>query len=116
MKVVCDDSVQQHVAERGGRLWVWLDPQNFLMTSTLYLLTSTEPLGTTRATRRSRSARKPHRFIEFPADGFRLLFDHGRLDPPEELHLLVKGLGRKKRVEAYWNGAIFAGEDVPPPS
>jgi hypothetical protein len=116
MKVVCGDSVLKHIADRGGRLWIWLDPQQFLGTSTVYLRTSTEPLGTTRMTRRSRSARKPHRFKEFPVEGFRLLFDHGRLDPPEELHLEVKGLGRNKRIEAYWNGAIFAGEDVPPPT
>jgi hypothetical protein len=62
-----------------------------------------------------RSARKPHRFQSFQADGFELLFDPGRMAPPKELHLDLKGR-RKKRVMAYWNGFIFAGEDVPPPT
>jgi len=22
----------------------------------------------------------------------------------------------RRRVEAYWNGAVFVGEDIPPPS
>ena len=116
MKIVAGESVAPLVQERGGRLWIWFDPQQFLGTATVYLMTSTEPLGTNRLTRRSRSARRPHKFREFSAEGFTVLLDHGRLDPPQELHLEVKGFGRKKRVEAYWNGAIFVGEDVPPPS
>jgi hypothetical protein len=116
VKIVASDAVTRLIAERGGTLWVWLDPHQWIGQSYVYLMTSTSQLGTTRATRRARSARRPHRFREFPAEGFTLLFDHGRLDPPEELHLEAKGLGRKKRVEAYWNGAIFVGEDVPPPA
>ena len=116
MKIVAGESVASLVKERGGRLWIWFDPHQFLGTATVYLMTSTEPLGTTRLTRRSRSARRPHRFREFDADGFTVLFDHGRMELPEELQLEVKGWGRKKRVAAYWNGAIFVGDDVPPPS
>jgi hypothetical protein len=116
VKIVCGQSVAEHVSARGGRLWIWFDPHQFLGTATVYLMTSTERLGTNRLTKRSRSARRPHRFREFPAEGFTVFFDHGRLDPPEELHLEVKGLRRKKRIEAYWNGAIFVGEDVPPPA
>jgi hypothetical protein len=115
MKIVCGKGVSELVVSRGGRLWIWLDPHQFLGTSTIYLMTSTEPLGTTRATKRSRSARKPHRFKEFSQDGFTVLFATGQMALPEQLDLEVKGLG-KKRIEAYWNGAIFAGEDVPPPS
>ena len=32
---------------------------------------------------------------------------------PEELHLVYKRWPRP-RVEAYWNGAIFVGDDIPP--
>jgi hypothetical protein len=35
------------------------------------------------------------------------------MQPPEELHFDVKGIRTKtKRLEAYWNGSIFVGEDV----
>ena len=115
MKIVCGEGVQELITSNGGRVWIWLDPHQFLGTSTIYLMTSMAPLGTTRATRRSRSARKPHRFKEFPMEGFTVLFATGQMALPEQLDLEVKGWG-KKRVEAYWNGAIFAGEDVPPPS
>jgi hypothetical protein len=42
--------------------------------------------------------------------------DWGGLDPPEELHLDVKGWReRTRRLEAYWNGCVFAGDDIPVP-
>ena len=35
---------------------------------------------------------------------------------PDELHLDVKGWRRgTRRLEAYWNGSVFAGPDVPAP-
>jgi hypothetical protein len=83
--------------------------------SWIYLLAATEPPGTSRATRRFRSARRPHRFRTYPAEGFEVLFDRGKLEVPEELHLVLRRFP-KPRVDAFWNGAIFAGEDVPPPS
>jgi hypothetical protein len=43
--------------------------------------------------------------------------DFGRLDPPDELHFDRKGWRRgTHRLEAYWNGSVFAGADVPPPA
>ena len=47
-------------------------------------------------------------FRSFPADGFDLFFASGALEPPDELHLEVKGHGKRKRVEAYWNGCVYA--------
>jgi hypothetical protein len=116
LKIVASEEVAPFVAQRGGKLWIWFDPHQWLGTATVYLMTSTAPLGTTRQTRRTKSARRPHRFHEFPAEGFTILFDHGRMALPEELHLAMKGWGKHRHVAAFWNGAIFVGEDVPPPS
>ena len=52
-----------------------------------------------------------HRFTEFPADGFELWCDFGKFDPPEELHLVLRRF--PKRLEAFWNGAIFVTDDLP---
>jgi hypothetical protein len=114
-KVVASPKVAAYIREHGGEVWVWLDPHRCLVGSYIQLETHTEPPGTSRKTRITRSARRPHRFRDVPADGFTVHFDHGRMDPPEELHFDLKGL-RTKRVEAYWNGCVFAGDDVTPPS
>ena len=43
-------------------------------------------------------------------------YDFARMPPPEELHFDVKGLRAKtRRLEAYWNGSVFVGEDIPVP-
>ena len=94
---------------------MWLDPHRCVVGSYVYLDAATEPPGTSRKTKFTRASRRPHRFRRFDVDGFELRFDPGRLDPPEELHVDVKGW-RNKRIEAYWNGCVFAGEDVPAPS
>ena len=58
----------------GGTLWVWLDPHGGLGGPALiYLDAATERPGPPRATSRMRSARRPHRFKSFDADGFELL-------------------------------------------
>ena len=45
--------------------------------------------------------------------GIEVHYAFARMEPPEELHFDVKGIRDKsKRLEAYWNGSIFAGEDV----
>jgi hypothetical protein len=42
--------------------------------------------------------------------------DFGRLEAPAELHLDVKGFrARTRRLEAYWNGSVFVGQDIPVP-
>lgn len=116
MKIVASEQASAFIRENGGRLWVWLDPHRWMMESYIWLVTSTRPPGTTRSTQRMRSARMPHRFSTHEAEGFEVLFDPGRLTPPEELHLEVKGRSKRRRVMAYWNGFVFAGEDVPPPA
>ena len=114
MKVVANPRAVEHIREQGGRLWVWLDPHQCLVGAYTYLEAATEPPGSSRKTRFTRASRRPHRFRQVETDGFELRFDPGRIDPPEELHIALKGW-RNKRIEAYWNGCVFAGEDVPAP-
>ena len=115
MNVVASPAVADLVRRRGGHLWVRLDPHRCMVGSYLYLEAATDPPGTTRATSFTRSSRRPHRFAAIDAGGFVLHYDWGRMDSPEELHLARRGW-RRPRVEAYWNGCVFAGPDVPAPS
>nr|MBA2599525.1 hypothetical protein [Actinomycetota bacterium] len=93
MKVVADPEVGELVRQQGGRLYVWTDPHKCCSGNMTYLLTGSRP-----------PARRE--FHAYDADGFELLFSPGNMNPPDELHLDVKGW-RKKRVEAYWNGCVF---------
>lgn len=114
VKVVSTPDADAFVREHGGRLWIWLDPHGGLGgPATIYLLAATERPGTSKATSRLKSARRPHRFKAFPVEGFdELLFDHGKFDPPEELHLVLKRFP-KRRIDAFWDGKIFVDADLP---
>ena len=96
MNVAVGAGVRELVAERGGRLFVWADRPRCCGGGATYLSTGNE-----RPT-------NPHRFRSTVLDGFELAFDGGRLGAPSELQLEVRGR-RRKRVEAYWNGCVFAG-------
>jgi hypothetical protein len=112
VKIVQEGDVAGFVNERGGKLWIWLDPHRGLGgPAIIYLLTATERPGSSKATNRLKSARRPHRFHPFPGDGYEILLDHGAFDPPEELHLVMKRYP-KRRVDAYWNGAIFVDDEI----
>jgi hypothetical protein len=116
VKIVASDAAAAHIREHGGNLWVWLDPHTWVGgTVYVYLQTALEPPGAGKATRRLRAARRRHVFHRFESEGFEVHFEYGRLGPPEELHLELKRWP-KRHVEAYWNGAVFAGDDIPPPS
>lgn len=113
MKVVASEGVTEFVQANGGMLWVWLDPHGGMGgPATIYLIAATEFPGSTKATSKLRSARREHRFKRYPADGFELRFDHGKFDPPEELHLVMKRFP-KRRVDAFWDGKIFVDADLP---
>ena len=113
VKVIAEADVAEFVNANGGTLWVWLDPHGGLGGPALiYLDAATERPGSTRASRRRRSARRPHRFKTYEAEGFELLFDHGKFDPPDELHLVVKRFP-KRHIDAFWNGIIFVDADLP---
>lgn len=94
MRVVATPDVGTLVRERGGKLYVWPDAKACCGGALRLLLTAAAP-GAGR------------RFARVDAEGFELWFDPGALDPPEELHLGVRGR-RTKRVEAYWNGCVYA--------
>lgn len=112
MKVVTSEKAAEYIRERGGKLWVWLDPRRGLVGSYIWLEAHTEPPGTSRKSSFTRSSKRPHRFKKLEAGGLEFHYDFGRLDAPEELHLDLRGR-RNRRVEAYWNGCVFAGDDIP---
>jgi hypothetical protein len=116
MKIVASEEAASYLRDHGGKLWVWLDPHAWVGgTVYTYLQTALEPPGASRATRRLRAARRSHRFHAFEGEGFEVHLEYGRFGPPEELHLELKRWPRR-RVDAYWNGAVFVGDDIPPPS
>jgi len=115
-KVVLSPKAKNWVAARGGEIWVWLDPRRGLIGGYVWLEAHCEAPRTSRRTSFTRSSRQPHRFKTMRGDGAVVHYDWGRMDPPEELHFDVKGWrDRTRRLEAYWNGCVFAGDDVPPP-
>lgn len=116
MRIVASPKAMGYIRERGGSVWVWLDPHRALVGSYIWLEAHAEPPRSSRRSRFTRSSRRPHRFRELESDGIEVHYDFGRLDPPEELHLDLKGWRKgTRRLEAYWNGSVFAGPDVPPP-
>jgi hypothetical protein len=114
VKIVASDRARTYIAEHGGKVWVWLDPRRGLVGSYVWLEAHPEPPRSSRRSSFTRSSRRAHRFRVFEGDGVEVHADFGRLEPPEELHLDLRGWVNK-RIEAYWNGSIFAGPDVPPP-
>jgi hypothetical protein len=116
MKIVASPQAAGFIRNHGGTVWVWLDPHTWVgATVYTYLQCATERPGATKATRRLRAARRPHRFHTFEDDGYTVQLAYGTFGEPEELHLELKRFP-KRRVEAYWNGAVFVGHDIPPPS
>lgn len=116
MKIVTTPTADALIASRGGRVWVWLDPRRGMVGSYIWLEAHCEPPGASRRTTFTRSSRRPHRFRSVETGGFELLFDWGNMEPPDELHFAVKGWRKgTRRLEAYWNGCVFAGPDVPVP-
>jgi hypothetical protein len=115
VKLIVSERARAFVEQRGGAVWVWLDPRRGLVGSYVWLEAHPEPPRTSRRSSFTRSSRRPHRFRRLDADGITVHYDFGRLDEPEELHLDVKGWrAGTRRIEAYWNGNVFAGSDVPP--
>ena len=116
MKIVATEKASAFIRDRGGRVWVWLDPRRGLVGSYVWLEAHTEPPGTSRKSNFTRSSRRPHRFKTLEGGGIEVNYAFARLDPPDELHFDVKGLRKRtQRLEAYWNGCVFVGEDIPPP-
>ena len=116
MRIVTSPKAAAYIAEHGGSVWVWLDPHRAVVGSYIWLEAHAEPPRASRKTSFTRSSRRPHRFKELEQDGVVVHYDFGNMEPPEELHLDLKGWRKAtRRLEAYWNGFVFAGDDVPPP-
>jgi hypothetical protein len=112
VEVIASEAAKAFITARGGRAWVWIDPHaGFGAVSYVYLVGAVERPGTGRATRRMRSARLPHRFTGYAADGFELLCSFGRYGEPREVHLTLARFP-KKHLKAFWNGAVFVGDDL----
>ena len=92
-------------------MWVWLDPHRSVIGGHMYLEAHCEPPGTSRETKLSRSARRPHAFSVVQADGLEVYTDFGQLTKPEELHLERRGW-INRRIEAFWNGCIFVVDET----
>lgn len=116
MKIVATPRAAEYIREQGGAVWVWLDPHRGLVGSHIWLEAHCEPPGSSRRTKFTRASRRPHRFERMEQDGFVIHFAFGNLGEPKELHFDRKGWRRATyRLEAYWNGSVFVGEDIPPP-
>ena len=117
MKIVVSAGASDFISARGNHVWVWLDPHRGLVGSYTWLEAHCEPPRTSRKTKFTRASRRPHGFRKLETDGLVLHYDFGRMDPPQELHLDRKGWRRgTHRLEAYWNGSVFVGDDIPPPA
>lgn len=89
MKVVAPPDVADLVAESGGRLFVWTRRPR-CCGGTTYLETATD-----------RPPRRSFRLVQ--AEPFEVWFAAAR--EPEELHLDLHG--RRRRIEAYWDGCAY---------
>ena len=117
MKIVTTPAADAFIGERGGKVWVWLDPRRGMIGSYVWLESHCEPPGASRRSHFTRSSKRPHGFAVTSGAGVEVHHDFGKLDAPDELHFDVKGLRNKtKRLEAYWNGCVFVGQDVPSPA
>ena len=94
MRVLATAEVRSYMSDHGGMLFVWVKERKPVRGALRILHTSTEP---------------PKHALEWQrveTKGFLVFLPPG-LRPPTELHLVVKGL-LKRRVEAFWEGTAFA--------
>lgn len=94
MRVLATTEVRSFIGDRGGMLFVWVKKRRPIRGALRLLLTSTEPPENALEWQRVET-------IEF------LVFLPPGLRPPHELHLVVRGV-LKRRVEAFWEGCAFA--------
>ena len=92
MRLVVQPAARERIDAEGGRVYVWAEGRGCCRGRTFVLRCATAP---------------PDRDFErvHAADGFELFATRG-LREPDELHL---ELGRRGRLEAYWNGQAWIG-------
>ncbi len=116
MRIVTTTRAARYIAESGGAVWVWLDPHRGVVGSYVWLEAHPEPPRSSRRTKFTRASRRPHGFRRIEQDGIVVNYDFGNMSEPEELHFDRKGWRKGTyRLEAYWNGSVFVGDDIPPP-
>jgi hypothetical protein len=116
MELVVTDKARTYITDRGGSVWVWLDPHRGIVGGHVWLEAHPEPPRSSRRSTFTRASRRPHRFQRIEAEGVTVHYDFGRMESPAELHLDRKGWRQgTHRLEAYWNGCVFVGDDVPVP-
>ena len=92
MILIAAPDVPGHVAERGGRLYVWAKTRRCCSGQTTFLESATE---------------KPDREFALVADdGFEVWLDTSLNRTPEELHVELRGR-RNRRPVAYWDGCAY---------
>jgi hypothetical protein len=116
MELVVSDRAAEYIRDHGGEIWVWLDPHHGLVGSHVWLETHCEPPWSSRRSSFTRSSRRPHRFRRIEVQDVTVHYDFGRMEPPDELHVDRKGWRKgTHRLESYWNGSIFVGDDISAP-
>ena len=100
MRIVASTVVEDHIAARGGNLYVWVRPGHCCGGSA-FLETATSPPPL-------RRRGSPSRFDRVEGGAFVVHLAPGNLAVPDELHLELHGR-RKPQVRAYWNGAAYVG-------
>lgn len=93
MQVLASPEAVAYVRERGGSLFVWVEPLD-TQGRVSYLDASTESPGADRS------------FTRLTGGDFDLFLDTGGLSLPERIELELRGW-RRKRLRASWNGATF---------
>jgi hypothetical protein len=96
MRVEASREVAEFVRVRGGRLWVWAaHPRMCCAGTPAYMHAATEPPpGLTG-------------FAPVPVEGLELWFRAPAGPGPDVLEIGLRGR-RRPRVEAYWDGCLFA--------
>jgi hypothetical protein len=98
MRVEATPEAVGFVRSQGGRLWVWAArPRVCCMGAAAYLHAATEePPGA-----------RGFRLVQQAGPEFELWFRAAGDRFPDVLEIGLKG-GRRPRVEAYWDGCLFA--------
>jgi hypothetical protein len=96
VRVIASPEAVEFIRDRGGQLFVWPVTMEYGYGRDVFVLeASTDSPGAERPFRR------------FAGTDFDVLLDTGEREPPEELHVDVKGW-RRRTVRAYWNRQSFA--------
>ena len=93
VKIVTSGPAADHIRTRGGRLYVWASAIP-CCGGTRFIEASTDAPPDAEA------------FVPFEAEGFRLFIRPSPQGLPDEVHVDMAGL-RKRRIRAFWNGCAF---------